>query len=88
MPTIYQIITIALFVAFIILVLNKNGYREIARNFCDKINLSLIAKMLDCDLCFSFWLSLFICLLLTFILRDVSFLLIPIFSTPITRIIL
>lgn len=88
MPTIYQIVMTALFAAFIILVITKNGFRYTIRDLCDKFNFSIFAKMIDCDLCFSFWLSLFICLILAYLLYDISFLIVPIFSTPITRFLL
>lgn len=88
MPTIYQIIIVALLAAFTVLTLTKNGFRENVRNLCDELDFSLVAKMLDCDFCFSFWLSLFICLILVYIFDDISYMLVPIFSTPITRFLL
>lgn len=92
MSTIYQIavvtLFVALFVAFIILFLEKTELRSIMRDMCDKKHLRLLADMLDCDFCFSFWLSTLISLCIAVLLQDCAFLIIPILSTPITRILL
>lgn len=91
MSTIYQIIAYAiltgLFIAFIVLLLNKT-IRYDLRDFCDKYKISLIAKMLDCDFCLSFWLSLAFCIAISITSSDYLFLFIPFFSTPITRFML
>lgn len=86
MPEIYQIIYISLASAFFILVATKTGFREATRDKCDYAGIDIIAKMLECDLCISFWTSLVICLV--FLPRDLSLLIIPIFSTPITRMLI
>ena len=87
MPTIHQIIIVSTITAFIILFLNKTGYRDRIRNFCDMKNKRLIAEMLDCDFCLSFWTSVLITLI--FILLGFNYsLLVPICSTPIIRYIL
>ena len=87
MPTIYQIIIIALLVAFIILLMNRTGARIKLRDFNDKIGISIIAEMLDCDFCLSFWLSVFITLIFRVLGYDISFL-IPFCTTPIVRYLL
>lgn len=86
MPEIYKIICIALVSAFIILVTTKTGIRDTARDLSDRAGFSLIAEMLDCNLCISFWTSLIICLLIS--PYDISFIVVPIYSTPITRILI
>lgn len=88
MPTIYQIIIAALTTAFIILFANKSEIRIKLRDWCDIKKLSLIAKMLDCDFCLSFWMNLLFAIVCTFISCDASWLFIPIFSTPLTRFLL
>lgn len=88
MPTIYQIITVALFVAFIILTITKNGFRAELRDKAVERNMDIFADLLECDLCFSFWVSVTICLILSILNRDLSFLAVPVFSTPISRFIL
>lgn len=88
MSEIYKIILVALGAAFTILVLTKTGLRDKTRDFCDLNDIPIIAKMLDCDLCFSFWLSVSVCAVQTAISGDASWLMVPIFSTPITRFLL
>lgn len=88
MPTIYQIIIVALLVAFIVLATSISGIRDKARDWCDKYNAPIIAKMLNCDFCFSFWTGILISLVLVMITKDASYMIIPILSTPITRLLL
>lgn len=78
---------IALFSAFIILTLSKMGIRYWLRDQCDEIGFTLIAKMLDCDFCLSFWLSLLISVAMVYITLDPSWFFIPVFATPIIRFI-
>lgn len=78
---------IALFSAFIILTLSKMGIRYWLRNQCDEIGFTLVAKMLDCDFCLSFWLSLLISVVMVYITLDPSWFFIPVFATPIIRFI-
>lgn len=88
MSEIYKIILVALAAAFVILVSTKNGSRERVRDICDLKKAHIIANMLDCDLCFSFWVSVAICIMQTLVSGDTSWLIVPIFSTPITRFLL
>lgn len=88
MPTIYQIIILALLASFILLFLTKTGYRYNLRDFYYLAGFLKIAKMLDCDFCFSFWLSLALAILLAILYRDLSWAAVPIFSTPLTRFLL
>lgn len=79
---------VALAVAFVILVLTKTGLRDKARDAFDIKHIEFMAKMIDCDLCLSFWLSMSICIPEAISTCDVTWLIIPVFSTPITRFIL
>lgn len=88
MPTIYQIIITALIASFLILFATTSNIRYLIRDWCDVKKLSLIAKMLDCDFCFSFWANFIIAVILAIIMQDTSYLFIPMFSTPITRFLL
>lgn len=86
MSTLYQIILVALATAFIILFLNKTEWRYELRDWFDSKHISLIAKMLDCDFCLCFWISVF---LTTFIAtKDPSLIFTPFYSTPIARYLL
>lgn len=88
MSEIYKIIIVALAATFIILVLTKTGLRDKTRDAFDLKHIEFMAKMIDCDLCLSFWLSVCICISETVYTGDVTWLTIPIFSTPITRFLL
>lgn len=87
MSEIYQIIIVALFAAFIILLLGKTGLRISLRDYSDKVGLSLIAEMLECDFCLSFWICLII---LTFMgVTGHDYYIITIFcAPPITRFLI
>lgn len=88
MPEIYKIIEISLVAAFIILVATKVGVRYRLRDICDIHNLRPIASMLNCDLCISFWTAVVCSIILACYTRDAQNLLIPVFSTPITRVLI
>lgn len=88
MPTLYQIIFLTLLTSFILLLLTKTGVRYWLRDFYDSVGFSKIAKMLDCDFCFSFWLSLVVAMLLALMQKDLTWIATPIFSTPLIRILL
>lgn len=88
MSEIYKIIMVALAAAFTILVLTKTGLRDKTRDAFDIKRIVFMAKMIDCDFCLSFWLSLSICVSAAISTGDNTWLVIPIFSTPITRFLL
>lgn len=95
MPTIYQIVIVALLSAFIILGATKTGIRDKVRDIFDALYFTyeqklfkLIASMLDCDYCFSFWMSLFICIIAFALTFDLTWLIVPVLSTPLTRFLL
>ena len=79
MPTIHQIIFVALFSAFIILGAMKpeityklRDYFDILSNRTEKKQFKLISDMLDCDYCLSFWLSLSIAIIAFILTKDSS----------------
>lgn len=90
MSTVYFItllqalIYISLASAFIILLIGKIGIRDgiIARAP------KLISQLFDCDFCLSFWTSLILAIILAIFFGEMSIILIPIISTPITRILI
>lgn len=88
MPKIHQIIIIATIAAFVILFLTKTGLREKLRNYCDKVGIRVLADMLDCDFCLSFWICSVLAIMLTILTCDIHWLLAICCSTPITRILL
>lgn len=85
MPTIYQIIVLALIAAFIVLVMSKTEARYKLRDLCDEKGLKQIAKMFDCDFCFGFWSAVAVAVVITVVTADAGWLVSPILSAPITR---
>ena len=90
MSTVYFItllsalIYIALAAAFTILLIGKLGIRDSIIAKAPK----LISQLFDCDFCLSFWTSLIIAIILAIFFNEMSIILIPIISTPITRILI
>ena len=90
MSTVYFItmlsalIYIALAAAFAILLIGKLGVRDGIITRAPK----LISQLFDCDFCLSFWTSLILAILLAIFFNEMSIILIPIISTPITRILI
>ena len=88
MPTLYQAIVVALIAAFIILFLGKTGLRIKLRDYYDKIGISIIADMLDCDFCLSFWTCLVIDMILLCAFGYKPDFLVLLCAPPITRYLL
>lgn len=85
MPTLYQVIYVALIVAFTVLFLGKTGLRTKIRDKADEFGIGLVADMLECDFCLCFWLSFIASFIIAFLTCDISMFLIPFLSTPIAR---
>lgn len=75
---------IALIAAFIILLIGKIGLRE----YVILVAPRLISKLFSCDFCLSFWLAFVLAILAALICGSLIFVVIPLFSTPITRILI
>ena len=88
MPTLYQIVLIALFSAFIELYMSKSCFRYWLRDQCDYMGFTFVAKMLDCDFCLGFWLSVIISIAMVLITLDPSYIYVPVFATPIIRFLI
>lgn len=78
------LIYIALAAAFAILLIGKLGARDEIIARAPK----LISQLFDCDFCLSFWTSLILAIILAIFFNEMSIILIPIISTPITRILI
>lgn len=78
------IILVALLSAMILLVLDKTEVLEKAR----ALSSGLLFKLLSCDLCMSFWIAVVLSIVSAVVFMDITFVLVPIFSTPITRYLL
>ena len=79
------VITVALFSAFIVLLLSTSGVRNTVIERC---KYKIISKMFSCDFCLSFWVSVIVSFGAYFALRDIAILAIPFLSTPLTRTLL
>lgn len=87
MSTIYQIVMVALVSAFIELTASKTGLRYRLRDWCDQAGFGAFAEMLECDFCFGFWLSMLVSVILVFITLDPAYMCIPIFASPLIRLL-
>lgn len=79
-----DIIITALFSAFVILLITKIGLRD----FVIEQGPKLISKMFNCDFCLSFWVNVFVALLVISCTGFLPFIIAPIFAAPITRILI
>lgn len=77
------VIMVALGAAFVVLLLKKWGMAEYMQIHGGKF----LSKLFSCDLCMSFWASMLICLFLCCLYDDVQVLFVPMFTTPITRML-
>ena len=73
------------FIAFCILFIDKIGLRGY---IVERSKIKILSKLFACDFCLSFWCSLIVSILLALVCQNYLFILIPLFSTPITRILL
>jgi hypothetical protein len=77
-----EMILLALYASFIILLITKFGWREKVQIYGPK----LISDMFNCDFCISFWTCVVLSVILfTFVDRDWIVLSYPIFASPIVR---
>lgn len=74
---------VSAFTAWFITVVTKFGWRD---KIIATTNFELLAKMLQCDFCFSFWTAVACSIILAFF--SPAYLVIPFFSAPISRKIL
>jgi len=77
------IVLVALMAAFIVLLVKKWGFAEWMQIHGDKF----LSKLFGCDLCMSFWAALVVCLILACWFDDNQLFFIPMFTTPITRML-
>lgn len=90
MPAVHLIIFflacafIALSSAFIILLIGKTGVRDSIIMTSPK----LVSGLFSCDFCLSFWISLAMAAVMAFFTWDPCYLLAPVLTTPITRLLI
>ena len=76
-------VSVALMAAFVVLLVKKWGWAEWMQVHGDKY----LSQLFSCDLCMSFWSAMLICLCLAGWFDDIQFLFMPMFTTPITRML-
>lgn len=76
-------ILIALGAAFVVLLIKKWGIAEWVQVHGN----GFFSKLFSCDLCMSFWAAVVLSVLTAIFLGDLWLLSLPVFSTPITRML-
>lgn len=79
-----SVIFAALFTAFVVLFLGKTGIKDKFITDSPK----LISELFSCDFCLCFWIGLAFSIGVACAKEDISFIIIPAFSTPIARFLL
>lgn len=88
MPTLYQIVIVALTSTFTILFADKTHIRYKVRDWCAVKRLNLIVQAIECDFCFSFWIATFVSIVLAIITLDTKWIVVPFLASPLIRFLL
>jgi|WetSurMetagenome_2_1015567.scaffolds.fasta_scaffold35696_2 hypothetical protein len=80
-----NIVYSSLISAYLIALISKINLRNL---IIERVPSKLISELFSCDFCLSFWVNLLISIMITIYTKDIRNLLICIFATPITRILL
>lgn len=83
LPNFKLIILVALAAAFVVLLVKKWGWAEWMQVHGDKY----LSQLFSCDLCMSFWAAMIISVAIACYYDSNIFLLMPICTTPITRML-
>lgn len=83
LPSLKLMILVALAAAFVVLVVKKWGWAEWMQIHGDKF----LSKLFSCDLCMSFWAGLFISFAFVCWYDDPIYMIMPVFTTPVTRML-
>ena len=78
------VILVALMATFVLLLLRKIGVIEHVQVHGNEF----FSKLANCDFCISWWTCVILVLFVTIYTGDMSCLLVPFFSTPLTRYLL
>ena len=77
------IIFVSLAAAFMVLLVKKWGWAEWMQVHGDRF----LSQLFSCDLCMSFWAGMVLSLTAACFYDDIRLLLLPVFTTPITRML-
>ena len=83
MISVESIVLVALAAAFVVLLVKKWGIAEWMQVHGDKY----MSQLFSCDLCMSFWSAMMICLFLACLYDNGMWVLAPMVTTPVTRIL-
>lgn len=88
MSTLYTlvafIVVVALLSAFMILFMDRTGLRD---TIIMEVPSKTLSELFDCDFCLGFWLSAILAISIAVYEGEPIYFIIPLFSTPITRIL-
>ena len=74
---------VALAAAFCVLLVKKWGIAEYVQVHGDRY----LSQMFGCDLCMSFWASVIITIAVMCVTNDMRLIFVPVFATPVTRML-
>lgn len=74
---------VALLAAFVVLLIKKWGIAELIQIHGN----DFLSKLFSCDLCMSFWAGVLVTMIVCLVSKEMGFILIPVMSTPITRML-
>lgn len=77
------IILVSLAAAFIVLLVKKWGLAEWMQVHGDKF----LSQLFSCDLCMSFWACVFVSIVVCVVTGEDQWIVVPLFSTPLTRML-
>ena len=77
------VVIVALAAAFLVLLTKKWGIAEWMQVHGDRY----VSQLFSCDFCMSFWSAVFVTAIVICFRNDAAMLLVPVLSTPITRML-
>ena len=77
-----MILIVALLASFVVLLVKKWGWAEWVQVHGNVF----FSELFSCDLCMSFWAAVVICVIMAVVTADTRYILLPILTTPLTRI--
>lgn len=80
---VFLVFLVSLASAFVVLLMKKWGITEWMQIHGDEY----MSKLFGCDLCMSFWAAVILCLPLCMFFDSGLYMFMPVFSTPITRML-
>lgn len=79
----FVVALVALYAAFVVLLVKKWGIAEWMQVHGDRY----LSQMFGCDLCMSFWSAVLLCAIVSIAADCGLYMAVPLFSTPITRML-